>query len=405
MRVQLSSRLSLLLAMLGILALASGCTRPRGGGGGGGDDDDDATADDDDATADDDDATADDDDATAGDGVDILGGGTHSMNNLDVDVMIDSGAGLNIPRDLEFHPQVSDELWVVNRGDNSSVILQDAGSGDATTIYRGNTGGSSHFLAQPSALAFADDGTWASIHETDDFTQGTNGTPEDFMGPTLWTDDLNVYDGGHAGHLDMLHNSPNGMGIAWQEDRTFWIFDGYHDSLTRYFFNNDHGPGGADHSDGEIERHMEGEVRWRENIPSHMEYDHDDDYVYVADTGNNRIAVFDARSGSQGSSISPNYDGVSRQVEYTGGDCWTLIDGEAVPEMGRPSGLALHDGMIFTNDNRTGRIWAFDMDGTMLDYLDTGLPDGSLMGMEFDEAGNLWLVDAVNDEVLRIRKP
>ena len=58
--------------------------------------------------------------------------------------------------------------------------------------------------------------------------------------------------------------------------------------------------------------------------------------------------------------------------------------------------------MIFTNDNRTGRIWAFDMDGNLVDYLDTGLDDGALMGMDFDADGNLWVVDAENDEVLRI---
>ena len=345
---------------------------------------------------------ADDDDD---DGVAILGSGTHDLSELVMEVMADDGDGLNTPRDLEFHPERRDELWIVNRDDNSSTTLLDAGTDDQESIYRGNTGGSSHFFAQPSALAFADDGTWASIHETDELTQGPGGTPEDFMGPTLWTDDLDIYDGGHAGHLDMLHNSPNGMGIAWEADRTFWVFDGYHDSLTRYFFNNDHGPGGADHSDGEIERHVEGEIRWREDIPSHLVYDHDEDYVYVADTGNNRIAVHDARSGSEGSNISPNYDGIGRQVEYTGGDCWTLVDGEATDEMSRPSGMALWNDMIFTSDNRTGRIFAFDKDGNLLDYLDTGMDEGSLMGIEIDDDGNLWLVDAENDEVVRISTP
>jgi sugar lactone lactonase YvrE len=364
-----------LLLVLGLSALVAGC--PTGGTG---DDDDD-------------------------DGVSILGGGTHDISELVMEVMADDGDGLNVPRDLEFHPDRRDELWIVNRDDNSTTILLDAGTDDQDSLYRGNTGGSSHFLAQPSALAFAEDGTWASIHETDDLTQGPGGTPEDFMGPTLWTDDLDIYDGGHSGHLDMLHNSPNGMGIAWEEDRTFWVFDGYHDSLTRYYFNDDHGPGGADHSDGEIERHVEGEMRWREDVPSHLVYDHDEDYVYVADTGNNRIAVHDARSGNEGSNISPNYDGISRQVEYTGGDCWTLVDGEATESMGRPSGMALWNDMIFTTDNRSGRIFAFDKDGNLLDYVDTGMDEGALMGIEFDDDGNLWMVDAVNDEVVRISTP
>lgn len=344
----------------------------------------------------------DDDDS---DGVAILGNGSHDIAELEVRTWADEGDGLFQPRDLEFHPDRSDELWIVNRGDNSSVILLDAGTDDQESVYRGNTGGSQHFLAQPSALAFSDDGTWASIHETDDQTQGPNGTPADFMGPTLWTDDLDIYDGGHAGHLDMLHNTPNGMGIAWERDRVFWVFDGYHDSITRYNFNDDHGPGGAYHGDGEIERHVEGEVRWREDIPSHLAYDQDEELIYIADTGNNRIAVHDPNSGSEGGAISPNYDGIPRQVEFVGGDCWTLIDGEATDEMGRPSGLEIFDDKIFVNDNRTGRIWAFDKDGNLLDYLDTGLDDGALMGMAFNEDGSLWLVDAENDEVLRISAP
>ncbi len=334
------------------------------------------------------------------------------FESVDMEVMVDADDGLDIPRDLEFNPAEEDQLWIVNRGDNSVVIVNDAGTDDQETLYRGNTFGSAHFLAQPSALAFADDGTWASIHETDDFTQGPpsqGGTPEDFMGPTLWDDNLDVFDGGHGGHLDMLHNSPNGMGIAWEEDNTFWVFDGYHDSLTRYFFNSDHGYGGADHSDGEIERHVEGEMRWREDIPSHMEYDHSEDWLYVVDTGNNRIAIHDARSGAEAGTIGPNYDGISRMVAYEGGDCWTHIDGESVSGMGRPSGLVLWDedddgapDLLFTNDNRTGIIFAFDMEGQLVDSLETGLEDGALMGMDIDRHGNLWLVNALDNEVLRI---
>jgi len=372
-------RALLLSTSLGLSLALTGC--PTGGGG----DDDDA------------------------DGVAVLGSGSHSIDSVLMEVFADEDDGLGTPRDLEFNPAEPGQLWIVNRDSDSAVILTDAGTDDQESIFRGDTFGSAHFLAQPSALAFGDDGNWASIHETDDLTQGPNGTPEDFMGPTLWDDNLDVFDGGHGGHLDMLHNSPNGMGIAWEEGNTFWVFDGYHDSLTRYFFNNDHGYGGADHSDGEIERHVEGEVRWREDIPSHMEYDHSEDWLYFVDTGNNRIGVHDARSGAQAGNIGPNYDGIQRLVAFEGGDCWTHIDGEAVSGMGRPSGLALWDAdddgtpdMLFTNDNRTGIIFAFDMEGQLVDYLETGFEDGALMGMEFDQDGNLWLVNALENEVLRI---
>lgn len=343
--------------------------------------------------------SGDDDDA----GIPILGDGSHDIASLQMEVIATEDDGLFIPRDLEFNPLEPNELWVVNRGDNSSVILVDPGTSDQEAIFRGDTGGSAHFLAQPSALAFGDDGMFATIHEEDELTQGPNGTPEDFMGPTLWTSDLDIYDGGHGGHTDMLHNSPNGMGIAWAGERVYWVFDGYNSSLTMYDFNDDHGPGGTYHGDAEIVRHVPGEMRWREDIPSHLAYDQETDLLYVADTGNNRIAVHDTTTGDRGSNHGPSYDvPADMQYEVIGGDCSTLIDGEAIDEMGRPSGLELHDGMIFTNDNRTGRIWAFDLDGNVIDYLDTGLDDGALMGMEFDADGNLWIVDAENDEVLKI---
>ena len=62
----------------------------------------------------------------------------------------------------------------------------------------------------------------------------------------------------------------------------------------------------------------------------------------------------------------------------------------------------LHDGLLFVSDNASARIFAFDTEGVLIDYLDTDLQDGALMGMAFDGSGALWLVDAERDEVLRI---
>ncbi len=350
----------------------------------------------------DDDDAGDDDDVS---GLPILGGGTNSWSGLTIDLIAEWDDGLDEPRDLAFHSQRSDELWVVNRATNSSVIVLDAGTSEQATVFRGDTAGSQHFLAQPSALAFASDGTWASIHEEDQMTQGPSGTPPDFMGPTLWTSDLDIYDGGYGGHLDMLHNSPNGMGIAWESGRNFWVFDGYHSSLTRYSFNDDHGPGGADHSDGEIERHVEGQVSMCSGVPSHMEVDEATDLLYVADCGNNRIAVLDTTTGTQGSEYGPNYDGIDQQVAFEGTDLWTLVDGDDVPGMEQPSGLALHDGMLFISDNATSTIFAFDLKGELIDKVDTGYNGGALMGITFSDNGDLWFVHADANEVYRVRAP
>ena len=42
------------------------------------------------------------------------------------------------------------------------------------------------------------------------------------------------------------------MGIAHKEDNAFFIFDGNTGDIVLYDFKQDHGPGNADHSDGEI---------------------------------------------------------------------------------------------------------------------------------------------------------
>ncbi|MBN4050174.1 hypothetical protein JYT28_00300 [Desulfobulbus sp. AH-315-M07] len=328
-------------------------------------------------------------------GIPVLGNGQHTANSVQIATIANSADGLNEPRDVAFHPTRSGELWVVNRADDSMTVLVGASSGSPTPKNFWDSSGG-HFMAEPSALAFGSNGNLATIHESDTATQG--GTPGDFMGPTMWTSNLSVFDAGHYGHLDMLHNSPNGMGIAWETGNTYWVFDGYHSSITRYEFNGDHGPGGSDHSDGEIARYVEGKVKRSANVPSHMELSGTS--LYIADTGNSRVAVLDITSGSDGSGISPNYDGVY-QYAVNSASLTTLIEGASIG-LSKPSGLALHGGYLFVSDNATGTIHGFTMEGAHVDYLETGRPAGSLMGIAFDEAGRLYVADGLADEVLQI---
>ena len=329
-------------------------------------------------------------------GIPVLGNGQHSADSVQIATIATSSDGLDEPRDVAFHPTRAGELWVVNRADHSVTVLVGASSGSPSPENCWDAEGE-HFLAQPASLAFSDNGNFATIHETDDFTQG-GATPADFMGPTLWTSNLSTFDAGHYGHYDMLHNSPNGMGIAWETGNTFWVFDGYHSSISRYDFHGDHGPGGTDHSDGEIARYVEGQVKRSANVPSHLELLGTS--LYIADTGNNRIAVLDINSGSPGSSMGPNYD-FAEQYMVNGASLVTLVDGGSVG-LSKPSGLAINGGFLFVGDNATGTIHGFTMDGVHVDWLETGRPAGSIMGLAFDEAGQLYVADAQADEVLQI---
>lgn len=333
-------------------------------------------------------------------GIPLLGDGQHTVDAVEFAVVSTSAAGLNIPRDLAFHPQRTSELWVVNLGDNSTIVFDDPD--DETTFERYAAAGKDHFMARPSALAFGENGNFATAQEEDELTQGDL-TPEDFMGPTLWTSDRAIYDGGHFGHFDMLHNSPNGAGVAWERDNRYWIFDGWHESITMYDFHDDHGPGGSDHTDGEIVRYVEGEVSYVGDVPSHMEFDQATKLIYIADTGNNRIAVFDSTVGERGQTLRPNYDGCTMYA-MNGGQIETLAAGADVM-LELPSGLELRDGVVYVSDNKLSRIVAIDQQtGELIDYLDLAdkVPTGGLMGMAFSQSGDLYAVNAVGNEIIRI---
>lgn len=329
-------------------------------------------------------------------GLPALGGGTHDAEAVEIVRIASRGEGLSDPRDLAFNPDAPDQLWIVNQRDNSVVVLIGAGT-EAQRVRKFRGLGGEHFISRVAGLAFGDPGIFATAHEEDEITQIS--TPANFMGPTLWTSDLEYFDAGHASHLDMLHNSPNAVGIAWERENVYWVFDGFHQALSRYNFNADHGLAGEDHSDGQVLRYVEGEVAYVPGIPSGLEMDRESGLLYVADTGNARVAVLDPQGATRGRSISPNYDGGG---QYHMGDVSlrTLV-GDGLEQ---PSGLALHDGVLYVADNGTRRILAYDLEGRLIDWLpvDSRVRDGGLMGIELDGDGNLYVVDGEADAVFRI---
>ena len=89
---------------------------------------------------------------------------------FDETVIVDSNDGLADPRDLEFHPGRTSELWIANRATDSITIVSDAGmtSESSDTRYDSHR---NHFLEEVSAIAFGAyhpefDYTWGSAQET-----------------------------------------------------------------------------------------------------------------------------------------------------------------------------------------------------------------------------------------------
>lgn len=356
-------------------------------------------------------------------GIAALGATSHDLSTVTVTVVAEKPDGLRTPRDLAFNPDVEGELWVVNRANDSATIFSNVGEDDQIADMRVDPYGF-HFLEEVSSIAmggvtFADSParTFGTCHESRN-TYNDRAQPNDFMGPTLWSADHAIFGESNpdaveylsdlwdtfvdlGSHLDMLHESPNCMGIAWETENVYWVYDGLNETIARYDFVEDHHIGFDDHSDGIIGKVGELSVSRLEDVPSHMEIDHETGMLYAVDTGNNRVLVLDTQTGDKGDALPTVERGTDHHVldnvVYS-----TFIDGNEVDGMVAPSGLDIVDGHILLTDFETGRILAFDMDGQLVDWVDTGRADG-IMGIEARSLDDIWFVDGAADELVRIQ--
>jgi hypothetical protein len=310
--------------------------------------------------------------------------------------------GLNAVRDLEFNPGAPEQLWTYNMLSHGTVIYFEPGTEQQSSEERIDAYGQ-HFMAFVSSAAFGDNGNFASCQESRNEWNVGPQAPDDFMGPTLWPGDLDIFakvnqefpPGAKEGsHLDMLHQSPWCMGIAHDVDNVYWAFDGMHGNIVRYDFQADHGPGGGDHSDGIITRYADATVTRLANIPGHMELDHASGMLYVVDTGGGRVMRLDTATGTNTGALAGDKDGaVYDGVE--GADFQVVAEG-----LDEPSGIALKDERIFVSEHGTGDIIAFDLGGAEIDRMST--PAKRIMGITIGPAGDLWYADAGANEVVRV---
>lgn len=306
------------------------------------------------------------------------------------------------PVDLAFHPTRTDELWVIGYGDDS-VQVGSGISSDASTWKRFRDPAASHFMHKPPAFAMGEKETFGTCGDNDNKQGGGDGSANLFMGPALFSTDVNVFAKratALGSHLDMLHHSPFCRGIAHAGDNVYWVFNGYDNSIDKVDFHSDHGPGNDDHSDGEIFQYVAGQVKGAEDgTPSHVTYDAETSYLYIADTGNARIVRLDTRAGSKKKALPRTLEPLK------GGGVIAGVDVEVVVTEGtleKPSGIELRDGRIYVTDSATSTFHAFDRDGKQLRKLATDLPSGSLAGFTFGADGKVYFADKVAARVLRI---
>jgi hypothetical protein len=324
---------------------------------------------------------------------------------------------------LDFNPARRGELWIVLRqlehaapcnrplpslaaaaacdAYQGSVAIVSGADGNHPTAVTKMDSNAWHFMRLPPAIAFGKNDTFATCGEAR--TANWDDDPGDFMGPTLWSSDPKIFairvPGQNGSHIDMLHASPFGMGIAHERDNVYWVFNGQAGALDRYDFHAPHAPGGEDHLDGEAWRWALGEVSRVPGLPSHLAYDARDASLYVADTGHGRVVRVDTKSGHNTGAL-PTDDSQMPVIEQVDG---ATIE-ETVPSglLERPSGIALVGDALLVTDDATSRIHLFDLAGHERQHLDTGLPPGSLAGIAVGPDGKAYFVDLKTGSVTRI---
>ncbi len=329
-------------------------------------------------------------------GLDVFPGYTPALV-----VVAGSDDGVDAPQDLDFHPNPDRalELWVVNKGTEDSgseiVILFDA-SDDATEIEVRQDDNAWHFMSLASALAFSDDTeNFATSPEVTDANH-SGGT---FTGPSLWSSDLDVFampSGGNGSHLDMLHQSPDSMGIAHETGDAYWVFDGYADELVRYDFKDDHGAGADDHGDGEVKRYSEVPIERLPGTPSHMVVDDATGWLYISDTKNGQVLRMDVNSGTKDSDLPFTNEPLAEHLQMAG-EVWEVF----ATGLDQPCGIDLDDTRLYVTDNATGEIVAYDL-ATGAEIGRMATEAGGIMGVKVGPDGLLYYVDRQKDEVVRI---
>ncbi len=319
---------------------------------------------------------------------------------------------------LAFDPLREGELWVVLRQfPTDAPCTEDVSTGcralpGRIALITGATGGSPatvvkddgnawHFMRRPTAIAFGDNGNLSTCGEYR--TGNYDDDPVDYMGPTLWSSDPAIFGvkpqpDQNGTHLDMLHNTPFGMGIAHERDNVYWVFNGQLGSLDRYDFHEPHVIGGEDHSDGEMARYVEGELLRVAELPSHLILDKQNRLLYAVDPGHERVVRLDIDSGVENGEV-PTYDPIVRHARMDGAALEELVPPGTLK---RPSGIALGGGVVFVSDNATNRIYAFDTSGNLLRSASVELPEQSLGGITLGPDGRLYLADLKNGASYRL---
>lgn len=315
-----------------------------------------------------------------------------------------AGQSVNNPRDLDFHPVLTrKELWVVLKSTENSggktVKISDAGEASQDELLQ-QDGNAWHFMSLPTGIAFSRNENFATSPGVYDANHD-GGAP--FTGPALWSSDPDVYaqpSGGNGSHLDMLHESPYSMGIAYETDNKFWVTCGEHDEIMSFDFQHDHGPGNSDHADGIIYKYpIPGYDEDPEHeVPDHLVLDQNTGWLYVCNSQQNRVIRINTNTGTPGASATPHE--ATAVYKYMDDFVWEECISTGLDA---PTGIDIVENRMIVSNYNTGDINLYDISGDF-PLLLTTIPTGSngIMGVKVGPDGLIWYVNSVTDKVMRV---
>jgi hypothetical protein len=311
---------------------------------------------------------------------------------------------VNKPTDLDFHTILSrKELWVLNENlensGGSTVTISDAGLATQSSVWL-RDGNARHFMSLPTALAFGTNGNWGTAPGIYDANHD-GGAP--FTGPSLWSSNTSIYaqnagPGTNGSHLDMLHETPYGMGIAHHKDNAYWVFDGNASNIVYYDFVEDHGPGQSYHGDAIIRRYTEVVVAKDGDVPSHLILDKTTGWLYIVDTGNDRVVRMNTNTGNFKNALSP-IESVAEYSEMENVVSETVVDSGLT----KPCGVDLIGDRLIVGDYTTGDIRFYDIGVNPVTYLgkiETGA--AGLTGIKVGPEGNIWFTNRLTNLVQKV---
>ena len=201
----------------------------------------------------------------------------------------------------------------------------------------------------------------------------------------------------------MIHQSPYSVGIAGGGDNVYWLFDGYHNTIAKYDFNEphpDHEHGGENHYDGVVMRYDEIQVQRVSGLSSHMEIDQESGWLYVCDTGNQRVLRLNTSSGEVGENLTTYGESLAGYYSMINAEFEVVISDSLV----QPTGLDIYNERLLVSDYFTGDIAIYNIENNNVDRLgkiQTGL-ENDIMGIKVDANGSIWIVCKNSHELYQL---